>query len=308
MRTPLTMQRRSLPLSALRAFEAAARLGSFKAAAQELAVTPTAVSHQIRALEAQTELVLFDRQVRKVSLTEAGAQLYPVLRDGFDAFEATLTRLAQQRTRTQVSISATNAFTVKWLVPRMADFRRRHPDMDLQLQASDDLVDLRSTAVDIAIRYGRGPYPGLVTQPLFTDRFAPVANPRLGVTSPKDLARVPLIRFDWKRPKPENPTWERWFTIAQRPLPRQASQLRFSDEGHAIQAAVAGHGIALVSLALIADELEAGHLVQPFGPVIDGHTYHLAMHAGRPASAAVQAVAKWLRTQAAQRGLETHAQ
>lgn len=293
------MQRRSLALSALRAFEVAARRGSFKAAAEELAVTPTAVSHQIRALEAQTGLVLFDREVRKVSLTDAGAQLYPVLRDGFDAFEATLARLTLQRTRAQVSISATNAFTVKWLVPRMADFRRRHPDIDLQLQASDDLVDLRSTAVDIAIRYGRGPYPGLVIEPLFTDRFAPVANPHLGVVSPEDLARVPLIRFDWKRPQPENPTWERWFAVAQRRQPPQASELRFSDEGHAIQAAVAGHGIALVSLALIADELEAGHLVQPFGPVIDGHTYHLAMYADRPHSAPVQAVAHWLRTQAA---------
>jgi len=221
-----------------------------------------------------------------------------VLRDGFDAFEATLARLMQQRTRAQVTISATNAFTVKWLVPRMSDFRSRHPGIDLQLLASDDLVDLRSTAVDIAIRYGRGPYPGLATEPLFTDRFAPVANPRLGVMTPEDLARVPLIRFDWKRPRPENPTWERWFAVAQRLPPPQASELRFSDEGHAIQAAVAGHGIALVSLALIADELEAGHLVQPFGPTIDGHTFHLAMSAGRAPTAPVQAVAQWLRAQA----------
>ena len=294
------MQRRYLPLSAFRAFEAAARLGSFKAAANELSVTPTAVSHQIRGLESQTGLVLFHRQVRKVSLTETGMRLYPVLRDGFDAFEATLARLMQQSARTQVCISATNAFTVKWLVPRMADFRSCHPDIDLQLQASDDLVDLRSTTVDIAIRYGRGPYPGLVTQPLFTDRFAPVVNPRLGVVSPKDLARVPLIHFDWKRPQPANPTWERWFAIAERTQPPRTSQLRFSDEGHAIQAAVAGHGIALVSLALIADELKAHHLVQPFGPEIDGHTYHLAMHADRSPSAPVQAVADWLRTQAAQ--------
>ncbi len=296
----MIMQRRSLPLSGLRAFEAAARLGSFKAAALELAVTPTAVSHQIRALEAQTGLSLFERHVRRVSLTEAGSQLYPVLRDGFDAFEATLARLTHQRARMQVTISATNAFTVKWLVPRMADFRGRHPGIDLQLQASDEVVDLRSAAVDIAIRYGRGPYPGLAAQPLFTDRFAPVANPRLGIASPDDLARAPLIRFDWKRPQPENPTWERWFALARRPEPRQASQLRFSDEGHAIQAAVAGHGVALVSLALIAEELAAGHLVQPFGPVIDGHTYHLAMLADRQPSAPVQAVAHWLIAQAAE--------
>lgn len=292
------MQRRFLPLSALRAFEAAARLGSFKAAAAELSVTPTAVSHQIRALEAQTGLILFHRQVRKVSLTDMGVRLFPVLCDGFDAFEATLARLMQQPARTQVCISATNAFTVKWLVPRMADFRRQHPDIDLQLQASDDVVDLRSTAVDIAIRYGRGPYPGLAIQPLFTDQFAPVVNPHLGVTSPEDLARVPLIYFDWKRRQPENPTWERWFAAARRPQPRKTSQLRFSDEGHAIQAAVAGHGVALVSLALIADELQAGHLVQPFGPAIEGHTHHLAMYADRSSSTAVRAVADWLCAQA----------
>jgi LysR family transcriptional regulator, glycine cleavage system transcriptional activator len=292
------MQRRSLPLSSRRAFEAAARLGSFKAAAEELAVTPTAISHQIRALEAQTGLVLFERQVRKVSLTEAGASLYPVLRDGFDAFEATLVRLTQTRKRALVSISATNAFTVRWLVPRMADFRLRHPDIDLQLQATDEVVDLRSPAIDLAIRYGRGPYPGLVTAPLFTDRFAPVANPRLAVRMPEDLARVPLIRFDWKRAQARNPTWERWFEAAGRPGESPAGQLRFSDEGHAIQAAVAGHGIALVSLALVADELDAGHLVCPFGPEIDGYTYHVAMSADRSPAPAVQAVAAWLHAQA----------
>ncbi|MDB5730738.1 MAG: LysR family transcriptional regulator, partial [Variovorax sp.] len=293
--------RRSLPLSALRAFEAAARLGSFKAAADELVVTPTAVSHQIRALEALTGLALFDRQVRKVVLTDAGAQLYPVLRDGFDAFEATLTRLTQKWTRAQVSISATNAFTVKWLVPRMSDFRLRHPDIDLQLQSTDDVVDLRSTAIDIAIRYGRGPYPGLAIEAMFTDEFAPVANPRLGIQSPDDLARVPLICFDWKRVRPENPTWERWFAAAKRPWASLAGQLRFSDEGHAIQAAVAGHGIALVSLALVAEELDASHLSQPFGPAIEGHTYYLARNNDRPPTAAVRAVTEWLSAQAVQR-------
>ncbi len=292
------MDRRLLPLSALRAFEAAARLGSFKAAADELGVTPTAISHQIRGLEAASGVALFERQVRRVTLTDAGVQLYPVLRDGFDAFQAALERLTQPRRRPQVVISATNAFTVKWLVPRMSDFRARHPDIDLQLQASDEVVDLRSRAVDIAIRYGRGPYPGLVTQPLFTDHFAPVANPRLGVRSIEDLARVPLICFDWKRAHPENPTWERWFATAGVQDLSPAGQLRFSDEGHAIQAAVAGQGIALVSQALIAEELAAGHLVRPFGPVIDGHTYHVATSADRAPSASAQAAIDWLRGQA----------
>ncbi len=296
------MDRRSLPLSALRAFEAAARLGSFKAAAEELAVTPTAISHQIRGLEEQSGVALFERQVRRVTLTDAGSQLYPVLRDGFDAIQAALERLTQPRRRPQVVISATNAFTVKWLVPRVSGFRQRHPGIDLQLQASDEVVDLRSTAVDIAIRYGRGPYPGLSTEPLFADHFAPVANPRLGVNSVDDLARVPLIYFDWKRPQPENPTWERWFAAAGVPGRSPAGQLRFSDEGHAIQAAVAGHGIALVSQALVAEELAAGHLVQPFGPVIDGHTYHLAVSSERAPSTSTQAAMAWLRQQAAPAG------
>ncbi|MBB1627262.1 LysR substrate-binding domain-containing protein [Achromobacter sp. UMC71] len=293
------MHRRFLPLSALRAFEAAARLGSFKAAAEELAVTPTAVSHQIRGLEQQVGAALFTRQVRRVALTDAGALLYPVLRDGFDAFQAALERLTEARQRPQVVISATNAFTAKWLLPRMGAFRRDLAGIDLQVQASDEIVDLRSTAVDIAIRYGRGPYPGLTVEPLFTDRFAPVANPRLGVRTVEDLARWPLIYFEWRRHHPDNPTWKRWFADAQRPEESPAGELRFSDEGHAIQAAVAGEGIALVSQALVAQELAAGQLHQPFGPSIDGHTYHVAISAERSLPHGARAVLAWLKAQAA---------
>lgn len=291
------MHRRSLPLSALRAFEAAARLGSFKAAAEELAVTPTAVSHQIRALEEQVALPLFSRQTRRVSLTEAGADLYPVLRDGFDAFQVALERLTKARRRPQVVISATNAFTAKWLLPRMASFRSELAGIDLQLQASDDTVDLDSTTVDIAIRYGRGRYPGLMVEPLFTDRFAPVANPRLGVRTVEDLARWPLLYFAWRRPDARNPTWKRWFAEVQRPEEAPAGELRFSDEGHAIQAAVAGEGVALVSQALVAEELASGRLHQPFGPSIDGHTYHLVASSERAMSPSAQAVRAWLKAQ-----------
>ena len=168
--------RRLPPLSALRAFEAAARNGSFKRAADELAVTPTAISHQIRSLEEHTGLTLFERKVRKVVLSEAGEQLYPVLRKGFDAFEAVLRQLSQPTGRTRVTISATSAFTARWLLPRVAGFRELYPDIDLRLQASDEVVDLDACGVDIAIRYGRGPYPGLVAKPMFADEFAPLAD------------------------------------------------------------------------------------------------------------------------------------
>lgn len=287
--------RRLPPLSALRAFEAAARLGSFKRAADELAVTPTAISHQIRALEAHTGLVLFVRQVRKVALTEAGLALYPVLRDGFDAFEAAFDRLLQAHRRTRVTISATNAFTAKWLVPRVASFHQLHPGIDLQLHASDAPVDMVHSDVDIAIRYGRGPYPGLRAEPMFADHYAPVVNPRLGIMSPDALAHAPLIHFAWQASLPFNPTWENWFAQTGLPPPAERGHLHLSDEGHAIQAAVAGQGVALLSLALVAGELAAGHLVQPFGPTIAGHTYHLVLRAGPDAS--VLAAADWLRAQ-----------
>jgi len=291
------MSRRLPPLSALRAFEAAARHGSFQRAAAELAVTPTAISHQIRSLEEHTGLALFERRTRKVALTEAGAQLYPVLRYGFDTFADELGRLTQRRSRAQVTISATIAFTAKWLLPRMAAFRDIHPEIDLQLHASDEVLDL-SGGIDIAIRYGQGPYPGFAAEMMFADTFAPVVNPILGVTSPADLARIALVEFQWRRNHAANPTWARWFVTAGLGEMREQAQLRFSDESHAIQAAVAGQGVALVSLALVADDIAAGHLVQPFGPMMPGHRYHLLTSADGSATPAVVVAAEWLLSEA----------
>lgn len=278
------------------AFETAARLGSFKRAAEELGVTPTAVSHQIRALEEQVGVPLFDRQIRKVALTHAGRELLPVLRESFDAMAATLQRLSGANARALVTISATRAFTAKWLLPRLPDFRDAHPHIDLRLHAADEAIDLRS--VDIAIRYGRGPYPGSLAEPLLTDRFAPMANPRLAVASISDLARVPLIEFDWKHAHPDNATWQRWFSMAGLQWPTSARVLRLSDESHAIQAAVAGHGVAMLSQALISDELREGHLTQPFESTLPSHTYHLVTNATRTPSTDAVAVAAWLRSHA----------
>lgn len=291
--------RRLPPLSALRAFEAAARHGSFKLAASELAVTPTAISHQIRSLEEHIGLPVFNREIRKVVLTEAGARLYPVLRNGFDAFESVIERLAPQTRRPQVTISATTAFTAKWLVPRVSRFQAQHPGIDLQLHASDNAVDLTENGIDLAIRYGRGPYPGLEADIMFADDFAPVVNPRLGIVTQQDLAKAPLIHFQWRRVDPLNPTWESWFAASGLPWSSTTRpQLRFSDESHAIQAAVAGQGIALLSLALLRDEIAAGQLVQPFGPIVPGHAYHLVRRADRAPSAAMNAVMEWLREEA----------
>ncbi len=291
------MLRRLPPLSALRAFEAAARHGSFKQAAGELAVTPTAISHQIRALEGHVGLALFERRARKVVLTDPGAQLYPVLRDGFDAFAAATERLTQRRRRAQVTVSATLAFTARWLVPRVTAFRALHGQIDLQLLASDDVVDLDAADVDIAIRYGAGPYPGFTVAPMLADRFAPVCNPMLTVETAADLVQRPLIDCQWRHRHPGNPTWARWFAAAGLPEPEEPPVLRFSDESHAIQAAVAGQGVALASLALANAELAAGQLIQPFGPSISGFRHHLLTREDGT-NAAVTAVAKWLLSEA----------
>ncbi|MDQ1923382.1 LysR substrate-binding domain-containing protein [Massilia pseudoviolaceinigra] len=290
--------RRLPPLSALRAFEAAARHGSFKQAANELAVTPTAISHQIRSLEQYTGLTLFERQVRKVVLTDAGAELYPVLRDGFNAFETVLQCLGTAQARRRVIISATNAFMARWLAPRVADFQKLHPEIDLKLYASDQAVDLESDVADIAIRYGRGPYPGMVAEPLFADSFAPVSSPQLGALGLADLERVPLIDFKWTHDHPLNPTWKNWFAATGLPWKAHHGRLLFSDEDHAIQAALAGQGIALLSLELVASEIAAGRLAQPFGPSIPGHTYHLVRSAGRLHEPHVDSALAWLRGQA----------
>ncbi len=291
------MFRRLPPLSALRAFEAAARHGSFKQAAQELAVTPTAVSHQIRTLEEHAGVALFERRARKVVLTDAGAQFYPVLRDGFDAFAAGMERLTRRRSRARVTISATIAFTTRWLVPRVTAFRTLHPQIDLQLLASDDVVDLDTADVDVAIRYGAGPYPGFDVVPLFADCFAPVSNPLLKVAIAADVVQQPLIEFQWRRRHPDNPTWARWFAAAGLPEPEETPSLRFSDESHAIQAAVAGQGVALVSLSLVQDELAANQLVQVSGPSIPGFRHHLLTRQEEN-NAAINAVASWILSEA----------
>lgn len=292
----MLMSRRRLPLSALRAFESAARLGSFRRAAEELGVTPTAISHQVRGLESLIEAPLFTRQVRRVVLTDVGSRLLPVLGQGFDAFEDALRRASRPRQRSIVTIGATNAFMARWLVPRIASFREAEPSIDLQLAASNELASVAHGEVDIAIRYGGGVYPGHVVELLWQDVFAPVSNPLLGVDGVAGLGTVPLIAFKWERPTPRNPTWERWSRKAGVAIPADAGFLHFSDETHAIQAAVAGQGIGLLSTLLVAPELASGALVERFGPRMAAHGYYLLT---RPdsANAAVDAVAAWIRAQ-----------
>lgn len=286
------------PLASLRAFEAAARHLSFKRAAEELGVTPTAISHQVRLLEDWIGVRLFERRTRQVVALPAAQQLYPVLHEGFDAFAQALGAVASRRARHTITVSATSAFTARWLVPRIASFRKAHPGLDLRLHASDEPVNLAEQGIDAAIRYGRGPYPGLVSLPLMANRFAPVCSPSLGLRRRADLARKPLLHFEWHRRRADTPTWQRWIEVAGVGHVDAASDVVFSDESHAIQAALAGQGVAMLSLLLVAPDLRSGALVQPFGPVLDGDRYHL-VHAGDPArQPLMDALAAWLRAEA----------
>ena len=289
--------RRLPPLATLRAFEAAARLLSFKRAAAELHVTPTAISHQVRQLEEAIGAQLFERRTRQVHLTAEGQVLLPVLREGFDSFVRVLDGLSRKQRRMSVTLSATPAFAAKWLVPRIAEFRGLRPDIDLTILATLELVDLDSGVADLALRYGNGPYPGLIAEPLITDRFAPVANPRLGIKRPGDLKSATLLHSDWHRSDPRNPTWGHWLKLAGIAGIDPRAGIRFSDETHAIQAAVAGTGIALHSLLLVAEEIATGTLVVPFGPEIEGFTLHLVRGPSRPLTEAMEAVQAWMRAQ-----------
>lgn len=285
------MRRQLPPLATLRTFEAAARHQSFKQAAEELGVTPTAISHQVRLLEETLTLRLFERRTRQVTLTREGRQLYPVLRDGFDAFSDAIDRLSERR-RSMVTLSATTSFTARWLVPRVASFRERYPSVDLSLHASDDPVDFGSGVADAAVRYGRGPYPDLSSTRLMANRFAPVCSARLGLQTLEDLGYATLLHSRWRHPNADTPTWRRWLDAANMQTIDADAGISFNDDGHAIQAAVAGQGVALLSLVLVADDLASGVLVQPFGPVIDGYDFHLVHpKAARPE---VHMLSEWL--------------
>lgn len=292
------MKKRIPALSSLRAFEAAARLRSFKQAADELAVTATAISHRIRALETELGCLLFVRKTRAIELTSAGQSLYTAVRDGFDTIAASVDSL-RQRARPSVRISTTPAFAAKWLVPRLADFQRLHPQIDLHVHASYEPIDLNLGTIDLAIRYGQGRYDDMHATLLLQDRFAPVASPALQVTDTQTLLQRTLIHFDWGRSTPLDITWATWARAAALGQLDVAAGIRFSEESHAIQAAIAGQGVALLSLVLIQEELKLGVLESRLTPVLDGHAYYVVRPQRATRSAAASAVETWLLEQTA---------
>ncbi|TSC34340.1 LysR substrate-binding domain-containing protein [Corallococcus sp. Z5C101001] len=283
------------PLNALRAFEAAARHSSFKAAAAELYVTPTAISHQVRQLEAYLGVRVLDRTPRSVSLTPAGAELYEAVAAGFTDISRVVSRLRQGPTPVTLTLSATPGFLSQWLVPRLDGVRRLLPDIELRLHAGDAPVVLKAGEVDVAIRYGKGPFLGAAATALKRDAFAPVCSPSLKLSRASDLRRAKLIHIDGQRvPRPPT-TWARWCAEAGVTGVNTEAGVRFTDSLHAVQSALAGQGVAIVSLLLVADALAAGLLVQPFAKVLRGETYHFVCAPSLSTRADVVALREWFQ-------------
>jgi len=282
------------PLSALRAFEAAARHRSAKRAADELSVTATAISHQLRALEDWLGLPLFVRKPRQLELTAAGRELVSDLGSAFDTMAAAVGRLRIGRERQHVTLSTTPAVASRWLLPHIGLLAAKHPTLDLHIHVTHEPVALDGHSADIAIRYGSGKWPGLVTHKLFDNLFVPACSPALKLKRVQDLPRHQLLHFDTCTGRSVPLGWAGWQKIANVPGLDASAGPVFSDETHTISAAIAGQGVALMSRALIGDELRQGTLVCPFGPELKGEPFHLVYPEGRRADPTVQAVREWV--------------
>ena len=265
------------PLTALRAFDAAARHMSFARAAEELNVTPAALSFQIKSLEEHLGQPVFRRLNRAVELTEAGRTLAPGCAEGFErlaeAWQQTL-RLQDGQTLT---VTAGPAFTAKWLAPRIYDFAQEHPDVELRFAASLRIVDLRRENVDVAIRYGQPPFPGLWWEALHDEWVCPAMTPALAERFPTPAAlatEAPLIfdeSIDHLRPRAG---WAEWFAaMGVDYAPRQGAH--FSQADHAIDAALSGVGVVMARRALVVKDVAEGRLVLPFDLALDtGARFH----------------------------------
>ena len=254
------MTARILPsLNALRAFEAAARHQSFTLAAQELHVTQGAVSHQVKALEEELGLALFERLSNQLRLTAAGQRYLVVVGDAFDRIESGTRQLLErpQRERlTRLTISTSPNFNAKWLAPRLGGFSARHADLDLHVEQSERQVNFLRENIDVAIRYGEGPWSGLSCTRLGDEFLLPVCAPALDVDSIVALSTAPLLHSH------DRQSWRDWFA-AHGLSPDERPGIIFNQESAAVDAALAGQGVALARSSLVVRELQQGRLVAP---------------------------------------------
>jgi LysR family glycine cleavage system transcriptional activator len=294
------MPRTLPPLGALHAFEAAARYLSFKAAAEDLHVTPGAISQQIKLLEDRLGVALFIRRARAVELTEAGRLLLTPTQRAFRLLGDAVARVREVDATKALTVSVLPSFAALWLVPRLGSLRARHPDLDLRISATPKLADLERDDVDVVIRYGLGRYPGLHVEHLLAEDLFPVCSPQLlkgalPLKEPADLARHTLLHDELRQ---EWPLWLQAVGIKDIDASRGPS---FSLWELALQAAVAGQGVALGRSLLVTQYLQAGQLVRPFhisSPSDFG--YYLVCVPERLAEPKIAAFRAWLQDEVGQ--------
>lgn len=306
------------PLSVLRAFESASRHLSFKKAAEELHVTPAAISQQIKTLEGYLGVPLFRRLTRALALTGHGAAMLPKIREGFECFAA-----AVESTRRDhggaLTVTAPPTFASRWLVPRLSRFAAAHPGIELRLASSRDsidrrgdatvleegVVDLRDDVSEVAIRYGTGNYPAYRVEQIFAPDYVPVCSPRLldaerPLREPRDLRWQVLIHDETIDDEEKQPNWKEWLRLAGVTSVDARRGPRFSNAVLAVGAALDGQGVALALRPLVEADLAAGRLVVPFDIAVPSpYAYFLVMPAAVAGRAAVAAFREWLLGEAA---------
>jgi LysR family glycine cleavage system transcriptional activator len=257
------------PLKAVRYFEVAARHLSFSKAAEELNVTHSAISHQIKALEEWVGQPLFDRTGRALRLTEGGRQFLPPVRSAFQQLSDAAQDLRQLCHGGPLTVSVLPSLASKWLVPRLFDFRTHHPEIEVRISATDKVEQIGQGGIDIAIRYGRGKWPNVESELLLKDDLFPIASPALlsgdqALKEPRDLAHFTLLSDStWQAAQFD--FWQQWLEHAGvTGLELKGGGFSFNYSNLLIQAAVDGLGVALGNTMLASDDLRAGRLVKPF--------------------------------------------
>ena len=293
------MLRRLPALNALKAFEAAARHESFTRAAEELCVTQGAVSHQVKALEAELGIKLFNRERQRLIITEAGREYLTVLRDALDRIAVGTERLVQRQASGVLTVSTSPDFAAKWLVNRLGRFAEAHPGVDLRISATLHHIDFAREDVDLAVRHGDGSWAGLDVARLSTEQLFAVCSPKLlrgrqRISKPADVLKFPLLHLDDRK------DWARWLEaagvanaeLAHGPVLNRASMI--------IDAAVDGQGIALARTTLAAWDLINGRLVRPLSETLRlSKTYWIVCPKATSALPKIKTFREWLLAEAA---------
>lgn len=281
-------------LSTLRTFEAAARHMSFKNAAEELFVTPTAISHQVRTLESQLDCQLFERRIRQVALTREGHELYTTVRQAFDSIEETTRRISNRTTRDVVVLGLGPIVGTRWLAPRLGSFWRENSDIDLRLHHSPLPIHQGIEQCDLAIAWGNGQWPNMEVEHLLDIRVTPVyARSNLmadkKIKSPQDILSSPLIhqrdRLDWKL----------WLQAAGVHTESGIGGTLIEDANMVLEAALNGQGVALGILPFVQEDIDKGRLIQPFQLAVNpGKAYYLIYRKAQLKKQSIKSVRNWI--------------